>query len=495
MSDKSRNITIQASILASAGLLTKVIGFIYRIPLANIFGNSADGVYGVVFGIYGIALMLSSYSMPVAISKLIVERSVDDKEGARKVLKVSLIIAFTLGFVCCNVLFWCSDMLSKIYGIEGLQLSLRVLAPTSLIVSIMGCFRGYYQGKGNMVPTSVSQIAEQIVNAIVSIVAAISFVKIFTFTDDTDALKSAGGTMGTFSGACIALIVLLLIFSKEKDDIKIKIKKDEFINIAKSLIVIMIPIMFSQTIYQIGYSLDDLIFANVMNAKDYSLVSIKSMQSVFNTKYTQMINLPIGMATAFGVSVLPRISEAVSNDNREAKQEYINKLLGMTSFIVFPAAVGLTICSKDIMVVLFPSLNEYTDVASKLLSYGACGTVFYSFSTVTTSILQGTNNFKIPVINSFISLILHIILVTSLLWFTDLTVFALLIADLIFAFLILMLNSFAIKQRLKIKIDYKKYLFKHFISSIIMGIAIIFCEFILINSIDNSLIKLVLKII
>ncbi|MCR5737831.1 MAG: polysaccharide biosynthesis protein [Eubacterium sp.] len=495
MSKEGRSVTIQAAILASAGLITKAIGFVYRIPMANILGNTGNGIYSVAFGIYSIALTLSSYSMPVSISKLIAEKSIEDKDAGKRVFRVALVISLLLGLIASMGLYFGADFLADQYHKDGIQMSLRILAPTTLIVSVLGCFRGYFQGYGNMLPTSVSQVLEQIVNAVISVVGALYLVKVVTDTDNLAAVRSAGGTTGTLAGALTALLIIFGIYWKNRDKNEIHIALDEFKSIAKALILMMLPIIFSQTIYQIGYTLDDLIFPKIMLQKGFASKTITDLQGIFNTQYTQMINLPIGMATAFGVSLIPRISRAFAEKNQEHLDEYINKLISMTSMIVFPAAVGLSVCSKEIMEVLFPALGSYTHVAVRLMLFGSYGAVFYSFSTISTSILQGTNHFRIPVINSFISLVLHIGLVILLLFQTDWNIYVILIGDLTFALLIFILNGIYIKKYIRCTIQLKENVLKHILNALIMGIAIVLVDFVCRRFISITIIAMAVKVL
>ena len=172
---KSNNsFLIQGMILAAAGIITRLIGIAYRIPVNNILGDEGQGFYGCAFSIYNISLLLTSYSLPLAVSKLVSARvSKGEYNNAQRILKGALVFALVVGALVGIVVFCFSDFIAG--NIMSLKLSayaLRVLAPGLFIVAVMGVFRGYFQGMGTMIPTAVSQILEQIVNAIVSIIGA-----------------------------------------------------------------------------------------------------------------------------------------------------------------------------------------------------------------------------------------------------------------------------------------------------------------------------------
>ena len=172
---KGDNYIKQGSILAGASLLVRIIGMLYRFPMSNIISEEGNGIYSVAFEIYDVMLIISSYSLPLAISKLISAKRVRrEHRNILRIFRCSMVFALFSGGIAALVLFFGAGFFEKnIAGgkYTGLYLPLRVLAPTVFIVAIMGVLRGVYQGKGSMIPTAISQIIEQVVNAFVSIYA------------------------------------------------------------------------------------------------------------------------------------------------------------------------------------------------------------------------------------------------------------------------------------------------------------------------------------
>lgn len=406
-----------------------------------------------------------------------------------------MILSCVLGLIIALLLYFGAKSLAVQFGKPGLETPLRILAPTTFIVAVLGCFRGYFQGFGNMVPTAISQIAEQVINAVVSILAS-SQVTLIISSGNKAELRAAGGTMGTLAGAFVSLMIIagLYIKTESHKSEKLTIASDEAKLITKSLFFVMIPIILSQTVYQIGFTLDDFIFAKIMGAKGFDETYVTNIQGVFNTQYNQLINLPVGIATAFGVSVLPRISKAIANKNKVQADKNICELVKMNSLIVFPAAIGLSICSDEIMQVLFPTLGKLQPLAVNLICYGSIAAVFYSFSTISASILQGGNRFKVPVINSAISLSIHVVLVVVLLMKTNLQVYALLIGDIVFPLILLILNWRVILKVTHPKIKFKENVVKPLLGAVIMGLMVIITKIILKNIGVGYLIKLILEV-
>ena len=475
MSDNKKNALLQGGILAGAGLITKVIGFVYRIPMVNLMGDEGNGLYSVAFGIYGIALTISSYSLPLAVSKMVSARvAKGEYRNVRRVVMDAFVYALIVGFLVMSVLFFGADTIERIYHRPGLAKPLRVLAPTTFIVAILGVFRGFFQGHGDMVPTSISQILEQIVNAIVSVLATWQAMRIFAASRDVSAYEAAGGTLGTLAGAFTALSFMGYLFLKTKN--QYLGKKDESGHlesnpfIYKALFFTIIPVILSQTIYQIGYTIDDLMFGNLMAMHGYEDKVVSSLQGVFNTQYNQLINLPVAIATAMAASILPSIVLSRMQDDIRGVHKKITQVIKVNMVIAFPAAVGLAVLASPIMQLLFPGRVTYRHQAVMLLATGSAAVVFYALSTLTTSILQGNNYMRLPVIHSAISLGIHIVLLGLLLALTDLNVYALVICNVIFPIVVSALNCRSIQQHLGYQWEYKNTFLKPLAASAVMGV-------------------------
>ena len=475
MKQKTNPMIIQGAILAAAGIITKLIGFVYRIPMANLLGEEGNGIYSVSFGIYNVALTLSSYSFPLAVSKLVSTRLAKrEPKNAFTAFTTALILSVLAGLVSFSILFFGADLLEAIYKTGGLAYPLRILAPTTFAVALLGVFRGYFQGHSNMVPTAISQIFEQIVNAVVSVVATVIALKIYATDEHMRALGAAGATMGTLAGAITALVFIVLTFTSRlsytRRVMANDISKAEYKPLLiREMLATMLPIIISQTIYQISFTVDDLLFSNLMHARGFEGGEITALQGVFNTQYTQLINIPIAIATAMAASALPEIVRLSVQKKRSERREKITTVIKINMAIAIPCAVGLSVLAHPIITLLFPGLVTYRSVASGLLIYGSLGCVFYALSTVTTSVLQGCNRMRIPVVNAFLSFIVHTLIVFVLLRFTPLGIWARLIGDVTFPLMIATLNIIQLKKRIGFALD-KKHIFLYpLLSSLAMG--------------------------
>ncbi len=475
--ERKNSLYIQGSILALAGIITKIIGFVYRIPVANLLGEEGSGVYAVAFYIYNIALTLSSYSLPLAVSKMISARLANQEyKNVRVILRNAIKFALIAGTSASLILFIGADLFEVIFNTSGLARPLRILAPTVFIVSFLGVFRGFFQGQGTMVPTAISQVIEQIINAIVSIVAAVIFTKIYAKSEQLDSYGATGSTLGTLSGAFAALILLLFVFHAYKPSFHKQMKKqttpvESDHAIMSALIRTAIPVIISQTIYQIGNALDSLLFAQLLPLRGVENNTIKALQGIYSSQYTQLVNLPVAIATAMASSSIPAIVRSKAAGNRK---DVLFKSKGVMKFnmiIAFPCAVGLSVLAYPITHSLYPRFIAFESVSVPLLQLGSIAVIFYALSTITTSILQANNYMKLPVIHSGIALVIHLIVTAALLAFTDLGIFALMIGNLILPILVCIMNLRSLKEHVHFRINYMELFGKPALASLIMGLA------------------------
>ncbi len=469
-----KNVIMQGSILAAASIVVRLIGLIYRIPMTRILGDTAMGYYSYAFEIYSLALILSSYSLPLAVSKLVSARIVKEEyRNSHRVFGFSLAFGAVIGAMATAILYFCAESYATLISNPNVAIPLKVLAPTIFVFSVLGVIRGYFQGYSNMVPTAISQIVEQVVNAIVSIVAAYFMLKHFADRDNSLAYGAAGGTLGTLSGALAALIALIIIYVVHRPLIKARLREDKFdykesySHIFKVLVATALPVIISQTIYQISGTLDSVIYNIVMENKGVSEVTRSSLWGIYSNKYRLLSNVPVAIASAMGTAIVPSlISDYVTGKLDEVKDR-IGTVVKFNMIVAMPCAAGLIALAGPILQLLFGDTNQ---ISANMLHIGGVCVVFFALSTVTNGVLQGINRMSLPVIHSAISLLVHIPLLYILLRFTNLNSYALVICNFIFPLVVCILNAFSIKKHIGYKQEIKRTFVLPSIASIIMGV-------------------------
>lgn len=471
---KKNNYLTQGLILAVAGIVTRFIGMLYRIPLTNIVGSEGMGYYSTAYEVYNIALLVSTYSIPVAISKIISALSAQGRfADGKRVFKVGLLFSSLAGLVVSLILVIFADPIASAMGYPSAALPLKVLSPTIFVFSCMGVIRGLFQGRKNMVPTAVSQVVEQIVNAVVSVVSAVFFIK--AVSDYSKAsLGAAGGTMGTLAGAVAGLIFLIVFFfvrrrkdSNEDTDVAAVDTVTPYKSLLKLLIATMVPIILSQTIYQLSGITDDFMFGRILGGKGVTESSRAVLFEAYANKYKWLYNMPVAIASAFGVSIVPVLSSAFTSKDIDGVKEKIGSTVKLNMMIAIPAAAGLSFFAGPIMKLFFKSDGE---LAAKILVWGGVAVVVFAYSTLTNGVLQGINRLKLPVIHSALSLVIHIPLLFALLYFTELDEYALMICNILYALVVCFLNYRALSKEIGYRQELKKTFVLPLLSSLIMGL-------------------------
>lgn len=479
---KNTGFVIQGIILASAGIIVRIIGILYRIPMYEILGDEGMGLYSYAFEIYNIARLLSSYSLPLAVAKLVSARAdIGERTNSYRVLKISTLAAVVIGGIVAIIVFFGAEFLAgTIMKAPMSTYALQVLAPCLFIVSILGVLRGFCQGMGTTVPTAASQIIEQIANAIVSIAASAMLMKVgleVAASEGIDSLAyaygAAGGTLGTVMGAFFALVFMGIVIFSYKKIIKRQIarephvKKESYMSLLRTLMVIAIPVIFSTAIYNINSILDQGIYNNIMAMQGYLEEEYISLWGMYTGKYKVLQNVPISVANSFAVSVIPSLTIAVVARKQSEIKEKIEMAIRLSALIAIPSFVGFLIFAKPILDLLFSGDNQ---ISANILMIGSVAVVCYCLSTVTNGILQGLNKMSLPIKNASISLAIHLVFLVGLMLIFDLHIYAVVISSTIFALSMCILNARDIKRYAGYRQEWKKTFILPFLSSVIMGV-------------------------
>ena len=234
--------------------------------------------------------------------------------------------------------------------------------------------------------------------------------------------------------------------------------------------ITVIPVILSQVVYQISGTVDSSLFLN-LSKNQYSSKVRESLIGTYSGQYDLLINVPLGIATAMGTSMIPSIVSSFTAHDMDVVKYKVKSVIKFNMMIAFPSAVGLAVLGKPINAMLFRNLVEYRDLAANLLLFGSIAIVFYALSTVTTGILQAINKMSLPVIHSAISLIIHVVLVFILLKYTNLGIYSLIIGNVTFPLVVCILNWKSVGEHLDYEQEIKTTFALPAVSALIMGVA------------------------
>lgn len=475
------NFLVQGSILAAAGIIVRLIGMVYRIPLAKKIGDVGNGYYNAAYSIYSILLIMSSYSLPTAMSKMVSARLAKGQyRTSTKIFRAGMFYATVAGMAgFCALWFGADYFANEIIKMPYSSYALKCLAPTIWIMAYLGVLRGYFQGHSTMIPTAVSQIFEQVVNAVISIVAAsvlfdmgVKSNLVFHDTELSYAFGAAGGAIGTGAGALTALILFLLLTIGYVPTMRKQAKRDRktqaesYGAISRALFVTIVPIIISSAIYNISNVVDNSIFGHVMEGLGES-GQTASQWGVYMGRYHMLFNIPVAIANSLSSSLIPSLSRAAAERKRKDILSKIGSAIRFSMIIAIPSAVGLTVLAEPVSNLLFSGMDN--EMLIQMMAVGSSAVVFFSLSTVSNAILQGINRMQVPIINSAVSLGIHVGALYIMLSVFHMGIYSVVYANILFAGLVCILNAVSIARYTKYRQEIIKTFLIPCVASAAMG--------------------------
>ena len=482
---------MQAGILAAAGIISRIIGLLYRGPLHNVIGALGWGYYGSAYNYYTIILLISSYSIPSAISKVIAEKlAVKEYCNAHRIFKCALGYVLVVGGVASLFLYFGAGLFVKGAAVTVL----RTFAPTIFIYGILGVLRGYFQAHKSMVQTSISQILEQIANAVVSVGAAYFLIRITMGsldlpTEEADLVKRAtygavGSALGTGAGVLVALLFMAGVYALNRGMIVKRVKhdqdteKDSYQTILKMITMVVTPYIISTAVYNLSSAVNNSVYLKAfLEVRGLDEMELSSRWGIFVGQAQTISNIPIAFATAMGAAMIPTVAQTIASDNSEGAKEQAEKearekiamAVKMIMLISIPCAVGLFVLARPVTGLLFHNTRVEEDLATNLLMALSLSVVFYALSTLSNNILQGLGKVNVPIINAGIALVIQTVVGVLLVGYTDLDLYAIAIANTIYSGTMCVLNQFAVYRELGYRQEILKTFLAPTFASVLMG--------------------------
>ena len=379
---QGQNLFKGAFILTAAALFTKLLSAGYRIPFQNIAGDVGFYIYQQVYPFYGVAMALATTGFPVVLSKLYAE----EKKRGRQLLAASYLLLQLFGMVCFAILYAGSEFIARWMGDPGLAILLRTVSVVFLLFPAISIMRGYFQGKGDMVPTASSQIGEQSIRVITILAIAI----LFTKQGLSLYYVGAGAMFGSVTGGIVSLIILLLFLRNRKHRSGDWNPRDFFMPAFKEVRRIAgilgpqgLAICISSLLMVFIQLGDALNLYSLLVDKGIDPLKAKELKGVFD-RGQPMIQLGLTAASTISLSLVPLIASIRLNKNKQFLVHKIRLAMRVTAVIGVGAAAGLWGIARPTNIMLFENSNG-TDVLAVLS--GAI--LFSSIAMTASSILQG----------------------------------------------------------------------------------------------------------
>ena len=469
MSDiqKKQNFLQGTALLAMATAIVKVIGAFYKIPLNAIIGEQGFGYFNTAYEIYAVLLMISTAGLPVAMSRMISQASSLEHYGqVRRIYATARGIFLGLGLVGGVLMTVFCRQLAEFQNQPDAWAAIGCLGPCALLICIMSTFRGFFQGQGNMLPTSVSQVLEAITKLIVGMAAALLIMK----TTASIPLAAGGAILGV-TASC--LLSTFYLFGRFRKSYKALPQTDEEVTsfgaTAKGLLIIAIPITVGSAGLQILTALETKIYMGQLLSHGFSQGEADTMRGIYGMTQT-IFNMPCSFITPITISIIPAITAQLTLCNDAEARETEESAVRVTGLISMPCAFGLGLMAEPVTALLGGYTGDNLVLATKLMAILGFSIMFNAVVLVTTAIMQAHGHAGRPVINMLIGGVLKLAAVFILTGNPNIGIVGTPIGTLLCYLAICVLNIFSIRTLLEHPPAIVKNLLRPFLAALIMGI-------------------------
>ncbi|MFP4698120.1 MAG: oligosaccharide flippase family protein [Eubacteriales bacterium] len=462
----SRTFIKGAILLSIAGIITKILSMLFRIPLHYLTGDEGFGYYQTFYSVYMLLVAIALIGMPQAVSKVVSESTArKNEEDAYAYFKAALYSLTTIGIIVTLCLIFGAKLLinlsgwsqNNIYVIYGLSIS-------PLFICIAGSFKGYYQGKQMMGPTSLTQIIEGFTKVVLGFALTI-LLKNLGYGPP---VAVGGAAFGTTLGYILSCIFLIYIWKKRvrfKKNHK-KLKKSYIVKLSKQLLKIAIPITIGASAYSVMNFIDSFTIFNRLKVMGIIAEEATLINGQIGKTFT-IINVPLTLSVALMISTVPAVAWAKEKKNKKNLLESINTSIRLSLMLALPSAIGLGILANPLLKLIYPRSSSGFEY---LQLYSIC-LVFLIIGQALASVLQGLGYYMIPIWTLMISSITKII-VNYFLIASPLLGKGALYGSIAFYAIFTVLNYIILVRIIKNKIISIKGLLKPLTSSVLMGIIV-----------------------
>ena len=406
---KKQNYLRGAAILAAASILVKIVSGIYKIPIQNILGEEGSGHFQTTYNIYMFILAISTQGIPVALSRLIsAAEATERRQLTKRYFSVAMPAFIVIGVIFSVVMAAFADELARFFENSLAAPGIRVMAPAIVFVCIISVYRGYAQGRGNMVPTAISQVIEVVVKTIFGLVAAWLLLRAGYDTH----IVSAGATVGVSAGLALA-IPLLAVYKKKTDRRMPLVGDDDTLLPSKSaalkqILKVSIPISLGSAFMSVLTLLDGKVVLGQLKTGLGMLESEAVAQYGIYGRGLSIYNVPSALIVPISISIIPAIAAALAALKKREAAGIMESSLKLSNLIAMPAGIGISVLAAPIYGVIY---GDFTGtLGPQILMILGIAAFFVCLQIMTTALLQATGNERIPIITYTVGGVLQIAL-------------------------------------------------------------------------------------
>ena len=328
-----------AAWIAAGGFIAKVIGAIYRIPLTNLIGGKGRGLYQLVYPAYCLLLTVSATGIPSSIAKLTAER-IRKGQSPRALFASAMKLFLLIGAGGTAILAIIAPFLAKAQGSGEVLWGYYALAPSVLLVSAISVFRGYFQGKNDMMPTALSEIAEQVIKVAFGLLFA------YLFRERIN-LAVIFLLLAVSLSELFTLFLMLALYRRDGE----KRQNDGSRVAFKGILRMSIPVTFLSLLIPLSSLIDSVLAVRILSGYERDAVTLYGL---FAGGAVTVVGLPVSVCYGIAAATIPRVSAEA--DGRKVRKK-IFKSLGLTALLGGVSAIGLYLFAEPAVRIIFRSLT------------------------------------------------------------------------------------------------------------------------------------------
>ena len=390
---KGQNYMHGAAILTIGVIIMKILGFFYKIPLGNILGDEGYSMFMGAYSIYFIFFTLATAGLPVALSRLVAEADANGRaRQEEKTFRVAWVTFTALGLLFASVMFFFPNWLAAVY-LENPDAgpSIRAMAPAILLVCMVSAYRGYCQGNGNMLPTTVDEVLEVLFKVIAGLILAVLVLRAYRGSPMALPMGSAGAIFGVSIGSAVSLTYMVVYKHRHYSSDTV----DSAWKIVRSIFSIGVPIALGACIMALLNSVDSKLCMNrLQSAAGFSYREAKVLYGVYGKAQT-LFNLPAAFITPLTISIVPAISGALARRDRGTAATVSEDSMRISAVVSIPMGVGLSVLADPIMKVLYPGSHL---AGPGLLRVMGIASFFVCIVLMENAILQASGREKLTMV-------------------------------------------------------------------------------------------------
>ncbi len=365
-------------------IIVKLLGVLYKIPLASVLSDEGMGYFNSAYTVYSFFYLLCTAGVPKAVMILVSEERSTEKGNASAVIK-SAVLAFSfIGILTALFFSLFSEPLSEIIGSPGSKITMICIAPSIIFTAVSGVLRGLLNADMRLFEIALSQIIEGALKLAAGLLLALLGVRLGLPVYLISALAITGATIGSF-----ASLIYLFVISKNKN-ISFNLEQNEKIPLnrgaLKSLFKISLPITVSAALMSLSGLLDLFLIMRRLEGIGYTASEATALYGNYTTLAVSMFNLGVALITPISMSVMPILAGSHASGDRYSFDLSLKKSLNFTAFLTAPIVVGFCVFSEEILALLFGS--EAASAGAPLLLLLSPGIIFMSYILILNSALE-----------------------------------------------------------------------------------------------------------